>query len=119
MTKTAAAKRFANSNGVYDPDTRQYAKSVLFDYKKDYDRARDMLDEERRQHAADLRTVMTLLGVEDQYEDTREYAGTFQIGLSPTQQFARDLRAASAAIDGEAALKRLRKTVKNLNKEPK
>lgn len=119
MTKTAAAKRFAKSNGVYDPDTRQYAKSVLYDYKKDYDRVADTLDKERRQHVADLRTVMTLLGVEDQYEDTREYVGTFQTGLSAAQQFVRDLRAASAAIDGEAALKRLRKTVKNLNKESK
>lgn len=136
MTKTsdqkAAALRFANENGYYSDTERRY---VLFGHKDpqtqraladDYAVA---LEKERKQHTADLKIMMALLGVEDQYEDTVETRETRDRGYfgliverdvvtkTAVQKFAEDLRAAQSAVEGEAALKRLRKAVKNVKKE--
>lgn len=143
MTKTAAAKRFAEEHGVYSQAHKRYtllasSGNPLTNYRDMWQRARDDLRTQQEQaaarrddivhrHAADLRVVMALLGVEDQYEDTVEervtrysaYSSNVEevVVKSAVQKFAEDLRVAQLAINGEAALKRLRKAVKATQKE--
>lgn len=137
MTKTsdqkAAALRFANENGYYSDTERRY--TLRGEYKtpqtqRELDVAIDALRKERKQHTADLKIVMSLLGVEGQYEDTVETRETFDRGdyfgriverdvvtKTAVQKFAEDLRAAQSAVEGEAALKRIRKAIKTVTKE--
>lgn len=141
MTKTAAAKRFADRYGVYDRSEGKYTLSSEYTVhginaraealRGQRDQARETIEKSRAAHESDLRIVMALLGVEDQYEDTVEttevfYARITANGLAESrdvvtktavQKFAEDLRAAQSAIEGKAALKRLRKAIKNVQKE--
>ncbi len=151
MTKTQAAKAFAEKYGSFNGE-----KYSLLSYPTRFDighatsdaeveALRDRLKEARRTHTSDLRLVMALLGVEDQYQDTvetretavgqRVVGMTYGSVLGPRpqyetvyedqevttetglQKFAADLRAAQSALDGAAALKRLRKAIKNVQKE--
>jgi hypothetical protein len=133
MTKTAAAKRFAEKYGTYDHGHGTYTLLLSSTgpggsvYRDRYEKAVERRQQESAQHAADLRVVMALLGVEEQYEDTVEervtrysaYSSHVEevVVKSGAQKFAEDLRAAQSAINGEAALKRLRKAVKTTQKE--
>lgn len=140
-TRTFAARRFADEHGRYSsidgsytlssryqPSTDTVPRSRLtaaqFDTQQAYMAQRDATEA----HTADLKIVMALLGVEDQYEDTVEnvYApgGAYmrgyykdQVTKTAVQKFAEDLRAAQSAVEGQAALKRLRKAIKSVTKE--
>lgn len=142
-TKTQAAKAFAETHGSYSPTRGEYVlagttvsltearatvpASRLDAMRNDRDDALERLGKARRRHRDDLRIVMALLGVEDQYQDTVETQEHYMgYGVSMPEQvvtehaadkFATDLRAAQSAIDGAAALKRLRKAVKSVQKE--
>jgi hypothetical protein len=126
MNKTAAAKHFAATYGVYSNGYYTLTE-IGTNYRKFYERAVEREKLAAEQHEADLRVVMTLLGVEDQYEDTVEKRGHVYLAAAThienvvtktaAQKFAEDLRAAQSAINGEAALKRLRKAVKTVQKE--
>lgn len=138
MTKTSAAKRFAEANAIYSHVDDSYTLLGIYQARNTsdtvsrstYENTRALLNEtyaeqERllKQHTSDLKIVMALLGVEDQYEDTvtQEYTGYGcyepRVTKSAVRKFAEDLRAAQSAIDGRAALKRLRKAIKSVTKE--
>ncbi len=139
-TKTQAAKAFAEKHGSYSPTRGEYLLDSLTapsnntvsmtrfdDMSSRRDEAVKNLGKARRRHRDDLRIVMALLGVEDQYEDTVETQDHYWgYGVAVPEQvvtehaadkFAADLRAAQSALDGAAALKRLRKAVKNVQRD--
>jgi hypothetical protein len=144
MTKrNFAARRFADDHGTYDAFSNDYtlrpssrvpdpydtvSRSRLTAAQNDtqvaYAAQRDAL----REHAEDLKIVMELLGLTDQYEDTTREVLVRGAGYMPSyyenrvvktavQNFADDLRAARSAVEGQAALKRIRKAVKTITKE--
>lgn len=137
MTKTAAAKAFAETHGKWDSLNRMYAprRDEVFATYHAADRAelrierglrkavRDELDAARKDRDELLTTVISLLGLEDQYPDRRVAVPSYALSVTGTttvpgaKAFAADLRKAAGAIDGQAALKRLRKAAKNAQKE--
>lgn len=147
MTKTAAAKAFAETHGQWDPALHMYeprsfprsfprpseTRDLTSDltraradtrYERDLrDAARNERDAARKDRDELLTTVISLLGLEDQYPDRRvavpsyALAGTVTTTVPGAKAFAADLRKAASAIDGQAALKRLRKAAKNTQKE--
>lgn len=146
MTKTSAAKRFAETYGIFDDLDGKYqlrsiysegvfdgvdyiSRSRLTAAQNDTHKAYRAQQAAIAQHVADLKIVMALLGVEDQYDDTVEnvfvtsaasyVGGRFEDVVTKTavQKFAEDLRAAQSAVEGQAALKRLRKAIKSVTKE--
>jgi len=143
MTKTAAAKRFADEYGIYSSRDDRYTPLSTYQSRNvtevrpgfvritAYTDALDDVAAARKRHTADLKIIMALLGVEDQYEDTVEMRPTFVregvyfgatvdhevVTKSATQKFAEDLRAAQSAVEGQAALKRIRKAIKTVTKE--
>lgn len=145
MTKTAAAKAFAEMHGQWNPKLRRYERYTLVatqetrDLTSDLTRARtdaryerdlriaarDELAAARKDRNELLTTVISLLGLEDQYPDRQVAAPQYSLFTTDTvtvpgaRAFAADLRKAAGAIDGQAALKRLRKAAKNTQKESK
>lgn len=130
MTKTAAAKRFAEAYGTYNADLDEYRVGPLLRKVGEPTGIQEAIERNvrlREERDSLLKTAMTLLGVEAQYEDTVEetviYSSPYGITQKDTvtktavSKFADDLKAAQNAIDGEAALKRLRKAAKAARKE--
>lgn len=138
--RNSAARRFADGHATYHVDSNDYVLRPQFSLSYSevdiealtarVDAARNRLrqheieaDRERVEHAALLTTVMRLLGVEGQYADTTDTAHTYsgipyeRVTKTAVSKFADDLRAAQGAVEGEAALKRLRKAVKSTQKE--
>lgn len=93
------------------------------------DKSNDAAQRAKKDRDELLTIVMSLLGVEGQYADTVEtrevFSGSYNAGYverdvitkTAAQKFADDLRAAKSAVDGQAALKRIRKAVKTVTKE--